>query len=65
MDYKNGIRSHLAWGDGNRDLAQYMKCLKENHYEGQLGLELTDSRYLMHPEEADRRCLKALKPYIV
>lgn len=56
---------HLAWGDGNRDLAQYMNCLKENHYKGQLGLELTDSRYLMHPEEADRRCLKALEPYIV
>lgn len=56
---------HLAWGDGNRDLVRYMDCLKRNHYKGQLGLELTDSRYLMHPEEADKKCLHALAPYIL
>ena len=23
MDYKNGIRSHLAWGDGEADIKEY------------------------------------------
>jgi protein FrlC len=55
---------HLAWGDGNRDLAGYMDCMRRHHYRGQLGLELTDARYQEDPAAADRKCLEALAPYL-
>ena len=35
MDYKNGIRSHLAWGDGEADIKEI--------------LEYTDSKYFLEP----------------
>ena len=27
MDYKNGIRSHLAWGDGEADIKEILDIL--------------------------------------
>lgn len=54
---------HLVWGDGCRDLRQYLQILKDNNYEGYLGQEITDRRYFSDPMTHDRRNMKALEAY--
>lgn len=51
---------HLVWGDGTSDLESWLEILKEYHYEGILGLEITARRYYEDPMAADRRNIDAL-----
>ncbi len=51
---------HLVWGDGTSDLESWLEILKEYHYEGILGLEITARRYYEDPRAADRRNMEAL-----
>lgn len=45
MDYKNGIRSHLAWGDGEADIKEILDIFDRNRFSGHFVLEYTDSKY--------------------
>lgn len=51
---------HLVWGDGTSDLKNWLEVLKEYHYEGILGLEVTARRYYEDPRAADRKNMEAL-----
>ncbi len=55
---------HLAWGDGNRSLEEYMSVIRENRYTGALTQELTDNRYYDDPMTADMQSMKVLRDYI-
>lgn len=55
---------HLVWGDGSIDLKTELMTLAAYDYHGQLGLEITDSRYFDNPAVADARCLAALEPFL-
>ena len=41
MDYKNGIRSHLAWGDGEADIKEILDIFDRNRFSGHFVLELS------------------------
>lgn len=56
---------HLVWGDGLYPLERYLGVLNEFGYQGLLGQEITDGRYLDDPREADRRAFEAFAPYFV
>ena len=47
MDYKNGIRSHLAWGDGEADIKEILDIFDRNRFSGHFVLEYTDSKYFL------------------
>lgn len=55
---------HLAWGDGNRSLDEYMSVIEANGYRGALTQEITDGRYYDAPEQADAQCYKILHRYM-
>lgn len=46
---------HLAWGDGNRPLEDYLETLNRLNYQGYLTQELTDNRYFNDPKVADKK----------
>ena len=46
---------HLVWGDGNRNMSEWVSALDRYGYELYLGQEITDGRYLMDPAAADFR----------
>ncbi|AEB06819.1 Xylose isomerase domain-containing protein TIM barrel [Coriobacterium glomerans PW2] len=54
---------HLVWGDGTHDLASFIRILGEHSFEGMLGQEITDARYLEDPVAADERNMKALETF--
>lgn len=60
----NNPYGHLTWGDGTADLEGYLNSLKNNNYEGILGLEITARRYYMDPKAADRQNMEQLKSYV-
>lgn len=49
---------HLVPGDGNLDIVKALDTLKNINYEGYLGLEILDRRYVMDPENAMRRSME-------
>lgn len=51
---------HLAWGDGNFDLHEFLTILEKYDYQGFLGQEITDSRYLKRPYLADKQVFDKL-----
>lgn len=53
--------SHLAWGDGVRDMRGDLLALAEAGYSGCLTFESVDPRYFVDPAAADRQSLAALK----
>ena len=54
---------HLVWGDGVFPLERYLDVLNEFGYEGMLGQEITDGRYLEDPKAADRRNFHAFERF--
>ena len=54
---------HLVWGDGDRDLAGWIATLDKYDYQGYLGQEITDERYLLDPADADFRNFHNLERY--
>lgn len=48
---------HLVPGDGCLDVCGALNTLKEIQYDGYLGLEILDRRYVMDPEAAMRRAM--------
>lgn len=54
---------HLVWGDGDRDLQDWIATLDKYDYQGFLGQEITDERYLLDPASADFRNFHNLERY--
>ena len=54
---------HLAWGDGNRPLGDYLAILQANRYRGALTQEITDGRYYDDPAKADEQSYRCLSAY--
>ncbi|WP_043627349.1 sugar phosphate isomerase/epimerase family protein [Nonomuraea candida] len=53
---------HLAWGDGELPLADYLEALERRGYGGLMTFELFgDGTYAMAPRPAVRRCLDAVR----
>lgn len=61
MDYKDGVFSHLAWGDGDADMSSILGVFERNGYEGDFVLEFTDSRYYQKPEKAYRQTMYVIQ----
>lgn len=61
MDYKDGIRSHLAWGDGQEDHESVLNLFERNGYTGNFVLEYTDTKYFLEPEKVYRKTMSILK----
>ena len=55
---------HLAWGDGNRSLNEYMETIRANGYRGALTQEITDGRYYADPGKADAQSYRILQKYM-
>lgn len=55
---------HLYWGNGNRNLEEYLEALDRHGYKGGLGQELTEFDYFDNPREVDRKNMEAFKPFI-
>jgi protein FrlC len=49
--------THVAWGDGQRDMASDLARFRERGYEGYLSVETVDPRYLGDPAAADARAM--------
>jgi|SRR5699024_5658357 len=64
IHFVDGPDGHLAWGEGSLPLNDYIKELQNNEYNGYLTLELTSSRYYLHPNIAMDKTLKNLASYI-
>ena len=56
---------HLAWGDGNRRLDEYMDAIGRYGYTGALTQEITDGRYYTMPDAADLQSFRALSRYMM
>lgn len=56
---------HLVWGEGILPLEDFAERLERLGYTGALGQILAQERYFFQPEEADRRNLDALRPYLL
>lgn len=66
MHFVDGVPYyHLAWGDGDRDLAAYMAEIERYAYKGTLTQEITDQRYYEQPQEADVQSMQILRKYFV
>ncbi|MTI54469.1 sugar phosphate isomerase/epimerase family protein [Geosporobacter ferrireducens] len=52
---------HLALGEGNLPIGEYIDALEENEYKGFYTFEFTALQYRHKPEEADRKSLEWLK----
>lgn len=55
---------HLAFGDGNIPLREFVDALGESGYSGHLSMEISDRRYFMDPSSADRQSIAAFKEWI-
>lgn len=47
-----GAESHLAWGDGARDMAADLAALERGGYTGPISFEIVNSRYHTDPATA-------------
>ena len=56
---------HLVWGEGLHPLDDFIQTLNDNHYEGYLGQELTEVRYMFDPAEVDKRNMAAYQAFLV
>ncbi len=54
---------HLIWGDGNRNMREFLEVLDKYNYKGCLGQEITDFRYFRNPAEQDKRNMKEFEKF--
>jgi protein FrlC len=55
---------HLALGDGNLPLSDFLETLDQSNYQGYLTLEIMNERYLLDPDQAIIKSLNWLKQII-
>lgn len=51
--------THLAWGDGTRNMPEDIQAFVRNRYNGILSVECVNSAYFTKPQEADRKSMDA------
>ncbi|MDO4436950.1 MAG: sugar phosphate isomerase/epimerase family protein [Coriobacteriaceae bacterium] len=56
--------THLAWGDGTRDMASDVRAFVQAGYQGVLSVETVSSRYHAHPDEADRQSMECYRAVV-
>lgn len=61
MDYRDGVRAHLAWGDGQEDPGKVLQVFRRNGYAGNFVLEFTDAKYFPEPGKAYGQTMRILK----
>lgn len=61
VDVDENMTTHLALGDGTRDITQDLIDLKQAGYDGVLSVESVDSRYYSQPQIADEQSMRAFK----
>ncbi len=49
--------THLAWGDGKRNMSEDIKVFMENNYCGILSVECVNGKYFEKPQEADKKSM--------
>lgn len=50
--------THLAWGDGKRNMKEDIKAFADNHYTGILSVECVNGAYFAKPEDADKKSME-------
>ncbi len=55
---------HLAFGDGNLTLQDFVNTLGDYGYKHYLSMEIADRRYFFDPKDADRRSIDAFRHWI-
>lgn len=55
---------HLAFGDGDLPLQEFVDTLGEYGYRHHLSMEIADRRYFMDPKSADRRSIEAFRSWV-
>ncbi len=61
IHFTDGPGAHVALGDGQFPMAQYLSDIRRNGYEGTLSFEINDKRYLLDPDDALRKNVIWLK----
>ena len=51
--------THLAWGDGKRNMAEDIQAFVENNYSGVLSVECVNEAYFAKPGDADKKSMEA------
>ena len=61
-DFENGKKiTHLAWGDGKRNMKDDILCLYKNGYRGVLSVESINDRYFRRPEDTDKQTIQVYR----
>ena len=53
--------THLAWGDGKRNMAEDIKVFEKNQYHGLLSVECVNGEYFEKPEQADGKSMEVYR----
>lgn len=53
-----GSYSHVAWGDGKRDMARDLREFADAGYAGHLSVEIVSDEYFANPAKADRQSMQ-------
>lgn len=56
--------THLAWGDGNRNMKEDLEAFYQNGYRGIFSIECVNQRYFEYPAAADAQTMKKFQRYI-
>lgn len=56
VDVKEKI-THLAWGDGERRMAEDLAVFAQNNYQGFYSVETVNSQYFKNPQKADAQSM--------
>lgn len=49
--------THIAWGDGDRNMADDLACFIDNNYQGKLSFECVNGQYFKAPDQADAKTM--------
>ncbi|WP_413527601.1 sugar phosphate isomerase/epimerase family protein [Marinilactibacillus psychrotolerans] len=60
VDVKDNI-THLAWGDGSRNMRRDIECFERNNYKGVLSVECINNKYFLDPQTVDKQSMEIYK----
>jgi protein FrlC len=55
---------HLAFGDGELPMKEFMRTISRNNYTGFLSMEIAHRQYFMEPEKADEKSIALFQKWI-
>lgn len=56
--------THLAWGDGERNMKEDLQVFIQNEYHGVLSVECVNSQYFENPSVADEQSIQQYQKYM-